>query len=42
MVAKAGHISSMAELSRIMRSLALAPTATELKSYYKGKGTSTS
>ncbi|OQV24658.1 putative Calmodulin-like protein 4 [Hypsibius exemplaris] len=37
MYAKTGYITSVPELSRIMRSLGMAPTTAELASYYKGK-----
>lgn len=36
--AKTGFITSIAELSLIMRSLALAPTTDELPIYFKSKG----
>jgi len=37
MVAKTGYIASVAELTKAMRSLGLAPTTVEMASYYKGK-----
>ncbi|XP_055332610.1 uncharacterized protein LOC129584466 isoform X2 [Paramacrobiotus metropolitanus] len=40
--AKSGYITSVGELSLIMRSLGLAPTLTELPLYFKGKGSNIS